>query len=252
MLNGFQSTHPLRGATRNHPVFQVYRKNFNPRTPCGVRRDFEVFVLFFSVFQSTHPLRGATGLVGGSAVGIVISIHAPLAGCDRPGKGTDRSAQTDFNPRTPCGVRLGVLDIAFQGSNISIHAPLAGCDASCVVCSCCTSYFNPRTPCGVRPCTSRSAAALSSYFNPRTPCGVRHHVDRIGMGGDRFQSTHPLRGATCRRWGWRYWHQRFQSTHPLRGATGSRRWQHYDLSDFNPRTPCGVRLRGQGCNRWRR
>ena len=192
-------------------------------------------------FQSTHPLRGATGLVGGSAVGIVISIHAPLAGCDRPGKGTDRSAQTDFNPRTPCGVRLGVLDIAFQGSNISIHAPLAGCDASCVVCSCCTSYFNPRTPCGVRPCTSRSAAALSSYFNPRTPCGVRHHVDRIGMGGDRFQSTHPLRGAT--------WRSRNDcndsniSIHaPLAGCDLCHAFRHVLLYDFNPRTPCGVRL----------
>ena len=33
-------------------------------------------------FQSTHPLRGATGVVGYRDIGIYISIHAPLAGCD--------------------------------------------------------------------------------------------------------------------------------------------------------------------------
>ena len=81
----------------------------------------------------------------------------------------------------------------------------------------------------------------------------------------RFQSTHPLRGATdsrhcsCGYWPY-YFNPRtpcgvrlappyellrcfmvFQSTHPLRGATRSRK--SFDLRNvnFNPRTPCGVR-----------
>ena len=36
-----------------------------------------------------------------------ISIHAPLAGCDLPGV-VARGRSRDFNPRTPCGVRLSV------------------------------------------------------------------------------------------------------------------------------------------------
>ena len=38
LINIFQSTHPLRGATSNNNSSSTIRKNFNPRTPCGVRQ----------------------------------------------------------------------------------------------------------------------------------------------------------------------------------------------------------------------
>ena len=79
----FQSTHPLRGATDidNHPHAVI--RNFNPRTPCGVRRDYGVKrMLQEDGFQSTHPLRGATSLEMLLSQKQLISIHAPLAGCD--------------------------------------------------------------------------------------------------------------------------------------------------------------------------
>ena len=168
--------------------------NFNPRTPCGVRPaktfDGDAIPRFQSThplrgatpsrsrntsvsrFQSTHPLRGATCARDKLIREPRISIHAPLAGCDR------RSligiiTQTDFNPRTPCGVRpvvlrLRVYQIDFNPRTpcgvrpvsgflarrcplISIHAPLAGCDNSCI----------------------RKRRSLIGNFNPRTPCGVR-------------------------------------------------------------------------------
>ena len=56
------------------------------------------------------------------------------------------------------------------------------------------------------------------YFNPRTPCGVRP----IGL------LLHWLHG-------------RFQSTHPVRGATAAHHPATENPSYFNPRTPCGVR-----------
>ena len=124
----FQSTHPLRGATR-------------PTMSCGTSPPF----------QSTHPLRGATDYTLQAHRLSYISIHAPLAGCDPPVPAAARpacisihaplagcdpiarrslSARPDFNPRTPCGVRLGgSTDQALQVI-ISIHAPLAGCDFS--------------------------------------------------------------------------------------------------------------------------
>ena len=132
--------------------------NFNPRTPCGVRRS-----------------------VGIHQVGKqIISIHAPLAGCDR--LATTKTAHAlHFNPRTPCGVRRlnGTADcsnLLFQSTHplrgatvnragkafcvlISIHAPLAGCDSKYIPCQSRRANFNPRTPCGVRP---KAGSALSS------------------------------------------------------------------------------------------
>ena len=34
-------------------------------------------------------------------------------------------------------------------------------------------------------------------FNPRTPCGVRQGLLDESVLSQEFQSTHPLRGATC-------------------------------------------------------
>ena len=99
----FQSTHSLRSATRKGGRF------------CA---NIE--------FQSTHSLRSATlwhpALPGEARV----SIHALLAECDtfHPCSSYVRDC---FNPRTPCGVRLGSASVV----------PSLTC-------------FNPRTPCGVR------------------------------------------------------------------------------------------------------
>ena len=55
----FQSTHPVRGATK--------------------------LLLFLSghfAFQSTHPVRGATAMAADTGAALLISIHAPREGCD--------------------------------------------------------------------------------------------------------------------------------------------------------------------------
>ena len=57
---------------------------FNPRAPCGARQLVQSKILLRGIFQSTRPLRGATiGSVQNTITGY-ISIHAPLAGRDRP------------------------------------------------------------------------------------------------------------------------------------------------------------------------
>ena len=80
----------------------------------------------------------------------MISIHAPLAGCD---------------------------EVAVDGrliAEISIHAPLAGCDtsASARVTSMGISIHAPLAGCD--DIAALTAAEIQHYFNPRTPCGVRH------------------------------------------------------------------------------
>ena len=171
-----------------------------------------------------------------------ISIHAPLAGCDHSSRG-NRALLPHFKPRTPCGVRQqscfsGATTSEFQSTHplrgatrcpgaipaaqqISIHAPLAGCDGKRGRFGRHGGHFNPRTPCGVRP-VQRRVWPVQPHFNPRTPCGVRRGISfRAARGTAGFQSTHPLRGATC---GTLNEGQtcRFQSTHPLRGATDQR------------------------------
>ena len=59
----FQSTHPLRGATVLLRPLTGRVVNFNPRTPCGVRRPRVTLPSLPTKFQSTHPVRGATRCV---------------------------------------------------------------------------------------------------------------------------------------------------------------------------------------------
>ena len=78
----FQSTLPVRGATRRCTKKQCIA----------------------SKFQSTLPVRGATMDRRGAACISGISIHAPRAGSDMPDiRKTHR--YDDFNPRSPCGER---------------------------------------------------------------------------------------------------------------------------------------------------
>ena len=123
----FQSTHPLRGATPPGRDDMVSGRHFNPRTPCGVRLYYIFRGQKRAIFQSTHPLRGATRQKQRAINANVISIHAPLAGCDAKSAATP-SRRINFNPRTPCGVRHFRAWLRKPTQEISIHAPLAGCD----------------------------------------------------------------------------------------------------------------------------
>ena len=214
------------------------------------------------IFQSTHPVRGATVYIGETVCAEVISIHAPRAGCDyvfgvvckpddisihAPRAGCDStaaprdSATNHFNPRTPCGVRLIArkttmcrrlfqsthpvrgattsVPTVFQRQQISIHAPRAGCDV--FILRCCTSrrgisIHAPRAGCDASVLRKNSVRLFD--FNPRTPCGVRLKMPP---------------GVK--------WDQKFQSTHPVRGATRRNSMYLCEPRNFNPRTPCGVR-----------
>ena len=196
-VEGISIHAPREGCDRpGHPA-QRLQQHFNPRTPRGVRpHQPRLPVQFHSTFQSTHPARGATffalctrsaqrfqsthparGATGASAVKPPrqeISIHAPREGCDSsPGRAT--VPPTDFNPRTPRGVRPTPVPAWMQTTvSISIHAPREGCDGwSCGHKHPIAVNFNPRTPRGVRLSSGNPSIQDSFNFNPRTPRGVR-------------------------------------------------------------------------------
>ena len=145
----FQSTHPVRGATKYPITRRKDHYDFNPRTPCGVRPtnlQSQIDQLKISIHA---PRAGCDVYIHIKVGGFGISIHAPRAGCDCI-KAKQTVTTTNFNPRTPCGVRLWVLVansgprgfqsthpvrgatmkfcIVNNGVIISIHAPRAGCD----------------------------------------------------------------------------------------------------------------------------
>ena len=104
-------------------------------------------------------------------------------------------------------------------TTISIHAPREGCDSG-------------------RYCQNHR---FSGDFNPRTPRGVRPLADEITVWNEKFQSTHPARGATGLSLMTASTNTQFQSTHPARGATRPRSLGGDCDINFNPRTPRGVR-----------
>ena len=155
MADRFQSTLPLRGATRHRMTMMVP-----------------------TVFQSTLPLRGATLQVcdfWGTAR--MISIHTPLAGSDSdfqrklsgetisihtPLAGSDVLAwparvHRSISIHTPLAGSDITLDWDIAQREISIHTPLAGSDRSCRRRAGRRVYFNPHSPCGERPaCSGRT------------------------------------------------------------------------------------------------
>ena len=133
-------------------AIRCYLLNFNPRTPCGVRLCFDRLSRWLKDFNPRTPCGvrrgGASILSRRPSISIhaplagcdsnqltlqyrykEISIHAPLAGCDVLPLSSAAAKPTDFNPRTPCGVRHIIFLKYSLESGISIHAPLAGCDA---------------------------------------------------------------------------------------------------------------------------
>ena len=148
----FQSTHPARGATRGWVWCSPRRRNFNPRTPRGVRRPEPQRLKPMSDFNPRTP----RGVRRGAAVDVwtpgPISIHAPREGCDL------------------CLCRRLTSTIT-----ISIHAPREGCDVITKFRRSLERDFNPRTPRGVRREVLDNGVVVHGNSNPRTPRGVRRH-----------------------------------------------------------------------------
>ncbi len=212
------STHaPRVGCDRSFAAFIITFFYFNSRTPCGVRHAAGDTFMLTLKFQLTHPVWGATNV-----------------------QTTEQGHVTNFNSRTPCGVRLKDKRDSQTATPISTHAPRVGCDA--------VQLFT---------------VTDSLDFNSRTPCGVRLDLAEADVTANQFQLTHPVWGAT--RWNaLRARNLRFQLTHPVWGATcavdravglqvisthaprvGCDFKLRVDIirgSNFNSRTPCGVRL----------
>ena len=141
----FQSTLPVRGATRGGLFLLCGRRHFNPRSPCGERP--ANLVLRVPDRISIHAPRAGSDPT--LPVFIVFSIYfnprSPCGERPQPFKGGFGDL-FHFNPRSPCGERLLLLIFLFDNG-----------------------HFNPRSPCGERPSGLDRAAARGLLFQSTLP-----------------------------------------------------------------------------------
>ena len=105
VVQTFQPTLPVRGATPASARSWRYVEDFNPRSPCGERHEIVAGQANVNQFQPTLPVRGAT---------------QHLSAQD--------TAFPNFNPRSPCGERPVRHKRRVHVRPISTHAPRAGSD----------------------------------------------------------------------------------------------------------------------------
>ncbi len=103
-------------------------KSFNPRSPCGERRNLPVRRASSSLFQSTLPVWGATKQL--SEQPNQEQSFNPRSPCGERLKRAGYTADdiNSFNPRSPCGERLILEKTLISHISVSIHAPRVGSD----------------------------------------------------------------------------------------------------------------------------
>ena len=175
IMRRFQSTLPMRGATR--------RLRARPRSPDAI---------------SIHaPRAGSDPVLGDLArEAETISIHAPRAGSDLF---RHYSAQQyeNFNPRSPCGERPKPIPFPNFQTKFQSTLPMRGATFLPVLLPVSQRNFNPRSPCGERLYGACCCGSGRSDFNPRSPCGERPPTSQELAAINQFQSTLPMRGATA-------------------------------------------------------
>ena len=158
-----------------------------------MRRSGNTKILLHIIFQSTHPLRGATAFPASRSF---------------PG--------TDFNPRTPCGVRLRLLGLGPEIKRFQSTHPLRGAT------------------------WSRASCARTMKISIHAPLAGCDHLRRFCLKLHRISIHAPLAGCDAARY--RRFRGRWISIHaPLAGCDVTTMPNDDRMSDFNPRTPCGVR-----------
>ena len=238
----FQSTRPIRGATKSTLPRGRGRPHFNPRAPYGARPVLSSRSYSYSVFQSTRPIRGATDSCSRCRLSISISIRAPHTGRDQRTH-LRSSRQPYFNPRAPYGARPGAGTAPDPVLAISIHAPHTGRDDTRLRSSSTSLVFQSTRP--IRGATNRHSNILSKHndFNPRAPYGARLAGYSEGYASGVISIHAPHTGRDEGNLSDHTTLLIFQSTRPIRGATRPPPWRLGPWPDFNPRAPYGARRR---------
>ena len=206
----------MRGATLQSIYWETVNNNFNPRTPCGVRRRRNAAVMVRFDFNSRTPCGVRPGIALGLARACVTSIHAPHAGCD------------PFPSSAPCAF------IKLQFTHLMRGATISALRENNLLL---LQFTHPMR--GTTCLTDEQGWHLTN-FNPRTPCGARRDMSLLKAVHitTSIHALHAGRDETrlCELFGV----FELQFTHPMRGATQlSPSWQKRDSTSIHaPRMGC--------------
>ena len=101
-------------------------RDFNSRTPCGVRLTFSTSSVSLAIISTHAPHAGCDRSPPSRCFGRTISTHAPHAGCDLTvGYKLQYGGISTHAPHAGCDVLPAFSEWVMS---ISTHAPHAGCD----------------------------------------------------------------------------------------------------------------------------
>ena len=195
LVDGFQSTRPVWGATCFAALSEIFAVHFNPRAPCGARPSSCPFRQGRIQISIHAPRVGRDQIATVAVLPVFISIHAPRVGRDL-GQQKRAVDQQDFNPRAPCGARHK----CDKRDRDDYH------------------YFNPRAPCGARQPLPFLEFLRVQFQSTRPVWGATPRPARYSAR-KAFQSTRPVWGATFTASAAFVFAAVFQSTRPVWGAT---------------------------------
>ena len=120
------------------------RRHFNPRPPCGGRRELHILEADELIFQSTPPVRGATYNLPGRYLHGGFQSTPPVRGATIRGYAIRRERGISIHAPRAGGDDIDILGLVYP--IISIHAPRAGGDRtnSALCCSIFISIHAPR------------------------------------------------------------------------------------------------------------
>ena len=178
-------------------LIELELANFNPRSPCGERRQAPGRCRYMRVFQSTLPVRGATGTYNAQYNRFFISIHAPRAGSDRLGRYPEDAA-IEISIHAPrAGSDHDHLCVGAEYVGFQSTLPVRGATHAAM-----SLYhlikFQSTLP--VRGATGSDASSATSLanFNPRSPCGERPDAVRAVVHGQEISIHAPRAGSDAR------------------------------------------------------
>ena len=148
---------------------------FNPRAPYGARLASSAGAFFASSISIHAPHTGRDEQLRQKDIQIAISIHAPHTGRD------------------------DVSVVEYKKAKISIHAPHTGRDSTASVATLDKNNFNPRAPYGARLKDGRFPIMLDKISIHAPHTGRDIIAVSSAHPSKSFQSTRPIRGATCRK-----------------------------------------------------
>ena len=175
-----------------------------------------------AVFQSTRPMRGATSWTFKDVD------TAEQFQSTRPMRGA-----------TSSHTRRTYKQLEFQSTR-----PMRGATALATAVHGRLTLFQSTRPMRGATMTHFPTFPPLMYFNPRAPCGARHG-DLIDYNeSQQFQSTRPMRGATMNLTAARELNKQISIHAPHAGRDICTGTGGCGPRNFNPRAPCGARLRG--------